>query len=228
MQSIDCKNNQLTYLNINDCIVLKELDCINNNLTDIDFSHCINIVNVLYDENNVNIINNEAKKKVDIIDELDVRPFIYFNRLDHPKRSLLENDAVFGGCLVTVFEKPIKDIISGDFCQDINSYYVRSSINEKENAIVYIASPNKIYSFACVKFTDYNSMFIDIICSNNTIHVKGSGKYLINFLEDIAKKVFKVSRIELEAVINVIPFYEKLDYIKKKKNLDQWLMEKRT
>lgn len=110
---------------------------------------------------------------------------------------------------------------SESLCKDINPDYIKNSM-QTSHAIIAIGSdgmnilPNgNIFAFALMELDENrNSMYLDIICSNNGI--KGAGQILMNEIDRIAKTIY-ITKITLSSVSRAIGFYEKFGFIKVRK-----------
>jgi hypothetical protein len=103
-------------------------------------------------------------------------------------------------------------------CRGLNPEYIFDSFDTAD-AIVIIGSsmnllPNgNIYGFALINFDEeYNSIYIDVICSH--IGIKSAGDILIKAIQDMCGKIF-MTKIYLKSVKSAISFYEKYGFTKK-------------
>ena len=107
-----------------------------------------------------------------------------------------------------------KDIrSSGKFCDGLKAGFVKDSLRDCD-AILRVESSRtrskKINGFATLKFyKGSKSMYIDVICTNTDI--KGTGTYIINFLNKICKEI-SIEHIKLSATESAIPFYLKTNF----------------
>ena len=103
-------------------------------------------------------------------------------------------------------------------CNGLNPSYVLSALKQANVVIVVGPShmdvlPNGgVYAVAMVKFDERtNSMYLDVICSNNGI--QGAGQILMKEIDRVAKLTF-ITKITLNSVFSAIAFYEKQGFVK--------------
>ena len=102
---------------------------------------------------------------------------------------------------------------SGKFCSGLAASYIKDSLIECD-AILKVESSitrsKKINGFATLKFyKGSKSLYIDVICTNTD--VKGTGTYMINFLNKISNEI-SIENIKLSATESAVPFYLKTKF----------------
>lgn len=103
-------------------------------------------------------------------------------------------------------------------CKGLNPTYIKGEMPRTE-AIIAIGSkgmdilPNgNLFAFAMLVLDERrNSMYLDIICSNNGI--KGAGHILMTEINRIAKSMF-ITKITLNSVFDAVEFYEKYGFVR--------------
>jgi hypothetical protein len=151
--------------------------------------------------------NNELLESTKIILE-DNDNFIVFPKEEKGNRDY-RNICMFIGK---------KIIHTESLCKGINPKYIKESML-RSHAIIAIGStgidilPNgNLFAFALVELNEKkNSMYLDVICSNNGI--QGAGQILMNEIDIIAKNMF-ITKIVLNSVFDAIGFYEKYGFVK--------------
>jgi len=107
---------------------------------------------------------------------------------------------------------------SGFLCRGLNPEYIVDSFDTADAVVIIGSSMNllpngNIYGFALINFDEeYNSIYIDVICSH--IGIKSAGDILIKTIQDMCGKIF-MTKIYLKSVKSAISFYEKYGFTKK-------------
>ena len=102
---------------------------------------------------------------------------------------------------------------SGKFCDGLSAGFIKDSLNECDVVLRVESSmtrSKKINGFATLKFyKGSKSLYIDVICTNTD--VKGTGTYMINFLNKISNEI-SIENIKLSATESAVPFYLKTKF----------------